>query len=258
MEIVVLLKQVPATESFISIAENGTAIRTEDLKWVINPYDELAVEEALKIRQASGGKVTVLSLGPEKTVEAIRTALAMGADTAIRIDPGDLVLDGLGTARILAETLKHTAHDLIICGHRAVDDDNFQVGPAVAEFLNLPHISMVIQEEIEDDTIRCTTTVEGGTMELKAPLPALITTQRGLNEPRYASLPGIMKAKKKPIDTRTIADLGLDPAALTPKVSVAAMHLPADRKGGQIIEGESIEAKVAELVRLLHSEAKVV
>ena len=258
MEIVVLLKQVPATESFISIAENGTAIRTEDLKWVINPYDELAVEEALKIRQSSGGKVTVLSLGPEKAIESIRTALAMGADTAIRIDPGDHLLDGLSTARVLAEVIKQTPHDLIICGHRAVDDDNFQVGPAVAEFLNLPHIPMVIKQEIENGTICCTTTVEGGTMELKAPLPALITTQRGLNEPRYASLPGIMKAKKKPVDTRNIADIGLDPAALAPKVEIAAMHLPAERKGGQIIEGADIETKVAELVRLLHEEAKVV
>ncbi|MGD9209674.1 MAG: electron transfer flavoprotein subunit beta/FixA family protein [Desulfobacteraceae bacterium] len=257
MEIVVLLKQVPATESFISIAENGTTINSEDLKWVINPYDELAVEEALKIRQASGGKVTVVSLGPEKTVEAIRTALAMGADTGIRIDTGDLTPDGLNTARILAGALKDISHDLIICGHRAVDDDNFQVGPAVAEFLNLPHISMVVREEIEGNTIRCVTTVEGGTVELEAPLPALITTQRGLNEPRYASLPGIMKAKKKKIDTRTLEDIGIDMDALTPKINIAALQVPEDRKGGKIIEGETIEAKVAELVRLLRDETKV-
>lgn len=257
MEIVVLLKQVPATESFIAIAPDGASIRTEDLKWVINPYDELAVEEALKIRQSSGGKITVLCLGPEKAVEAIRTALAMGADTGIRIDPGDLPLDGLNSARILAAALKDIPHDLIICGHRAVDDDNHQVGPAVAEFLNLPQISMVIKEEISDNTIRCTTTVEGGTMELEAPLPALITTQRGLNEPRYASLPGIMKAKKKPIDTRSISDLGIESAALSAMVTVKGMQAPVDRQGGKIIQGDSLQAKVTELVRLLRDEAKV-
>ncbi len=258
MEIAVLLKQVPATESFISIASDGNGIRTDDLKWVINPYDELAVEEALQIRQSSGGKVTVISLGPEKAVEAIRTALAMGADTGIRIDPGDMKLDGLNTARILAEVLKGISPDLVICGHRAVDDDNYQVGPAVAEFLNLPHISMVTKEEISDGKIRCTATVEGGTMDLEAPLPALITTQRGLNQPRYASLPGIMKAKKKPIDTRSVADLGIGEEALAPKVAIAAMKTPEERKGGKIIDGDSVDGKVAELVRLLHEEAKVI
>jgi len=257
VEIIVLLKQVPATESFISIAENGVAIDTKDLKWVINPYDELAVEEALRIRQAVGGKVTIVSLGPAKAVEAIRTALAMGADIGVRIDPGDLVLDGLGSARILAAALKDISYDLIICGHRAVDDDNHQVGTAVAEFLGIPHISMVIKEEIKENIICCTATIDGGTMELEAPLPALITTQRGLNEPRYASLPGIMKAKRKTINTRNVADLNIDSQEFTPKVTILALKPPMERKSSQIIEGESIEAKVAELIRLLRDDAKV-
>jgi electron transfer flavoprotein beta subunit len=257
VEIIVLLKQVPATESFISIAEGGVAIDTKDLKWVINPYDELAVEEALRIRQAVGGKVTIVSLGPAKAVETIRTALAMGADTGLRIDPGDLLLDGLGSARILAEVLKDISYDLIICGHRAVDDDNHQVGPAVAEFLGIPHISMVIKEEIKENIIRCTATTEGGTMELEVPLPALITTQRGLNEPRYASLPGIMKAKRKAIDNRSVTDLDMDHQALTPKVTISALKPPMERKNNQIITGESVEAKVAELIRRLRNDAKV-
>lgn len=258
MEIVVLLKQVPATESFISILPDGAGIAVKDLKWVINPYDELAVEEALKIRAAVGGKVIIVSLGPEKAVEAIRTALAMGADTGVRIDPGSSDLDGLGTARVLAAALKNIPHDLIICGHRAVDDDNFQVGPAVAEFLGLPHISMVIKTEIKDNAIRCIATIEGGTVELEAPLPALITTQRGLNEPRYASLPGIMKAKKKPIETRAVDTLGISSEDLAPKVAVVAMQPPQERKGGKIIQGDSAQAKVTELVRLLRDEARVV
>jgi electron transfer flavoprotein beta subunit len=257
MEIIVLLKQVPATESLISIAADGATIEMKDLKWVINPYDELAVEEALRIRQEIGGKVTIVSLGPDHAVEAIRTALAMGADAGLRIDAGDLALDGLATARVLSATLKDIPHDLIICGHRAVDDDNHQVGAAVAEFLDIPHISMVIKAGIKDDTIRCTTTIDGGTMELEAPLPALITTQRGLNEPRYASLPGIMKAKKKPIDTRTLADLKIEVQTLSSKITISALKPPSERKGGQVIAGETIEAKVTELIRLLREDAKV-
>jgi len=211
VEIVVLLKQVPATESLIGIADDGVSIKTDDIKWVINPYDEFAVEEALKIKEAHGGSVTIISVGAEKATEAIRTALAMGADKGILInDPAAASCDGLNTARILAAVLKETPFDLIIAGQRAVDDDNFQVGPATAEFLGIPNISMVIKQDIIDSKIRCHATIDGGTVTLEAQLPALFTTQRGLNEPRYASLPGIMKAKKKPIDIKTIADIGLD------------------------------------------------
>ncbi len=181
MEIVVLLKQVPATESLIGIADDGISIKTDDIKWVINPYDEFAVEEALKIKEAHGGSVTIISVGPEKTTEAIRTALAMGADKGILInDPAAAGCDGLSTARILAAVLKETPFDLIIAGQRAVDDDNFQVGPATAEFLSIPNISMVIKQDIIDSKIRCHATIDGGTVILEAPLPALFTTQRGL------------------------------------------------------------------------------
>lgn len=255
MEIAVLLKQVPATESLIEIAEGGRAIKTDGINWVMNPYDELAVEEALQIRAAAGGTVTVFSLGPEKAIETLRTALAMGADTAVRIDPEGTVLDGLATARVLAGELKKASFDLIVAGHRAVDDDNFQVGPAVAEFMDVPHVSMVIHQELLDGRIRCTRTIEGGTLVVEAPLPALITTQRGLNEPRYASLPGIMKAKKKPIDTRRLSETGTDPGA--PMVKTLAMRLPPQRKGGRIIDGESPAAKAAALVKALREEAKV-
>jgi electron transfer flavoprotein beta subunit len=257
MEIVVLLKQVPATESYISIAPDNVSIKTDDLKWVINPYDELAVEEALRLREAHGGQVTIVCMGPEKAVEAIRTALAMGADRGLRIDPGSIRPDGLGTARILAAALKTVPFDLIVGGHRAVDDDNYQVGPAVAEFLGIPHLSMVIEQKVEGGQIRCRCSVDGGTVELQAPLPALITTQRGLNEPRYASLPGIMKAKKKPLDTRSLADLGLGEEDLQSRLKIVALKPPAERKAGRIISGESMGAKVAELVQALREEAKV-
>jgi electron transfer flavoprotein beta subunit len=260
VEIVVLLKQVPATESFISIAPDGRSIKTDDLKWVINPYDEFAVEEALRIREAQGGSVTILSVGADKTVEAIRTALAMGADRAVLIkDPLADACDGLGLARILAAALKQMPHDLIIAGQRAVDDDNFLVGPAVAEFLAIPNISLVIKEEISDGRIRCHCSVEGGTVVLEAPLPALITTQRGLNEPRYASLPGIMKAKKKPLEIKTLADFGLTAESLgDPAVRIASLSVPPSRKGGRIIQGATAQEKAAALVKALREEAKVI
>jgi electron transfer flavoprotein beta subunit len=147
---------------------------------------------------------------------------------------------------------------LIIAGMRAVDDDNYQVGPAVAEYLGIPHISMVIKEEILDGKIKCHRTVEGGTFVVEASLPALFTTQRGLNEPRYASLPGIMKAKKKPLDMKTLADIGLNIDDLgKPRTSIVKMSFPTERAGGKLIEGENAKSKAASLVKALMEEARV-
>jgi electron transfer flavoprotein beta subunit len=259
VEIVVLLKQVPATESLIGIAGDGISIKTDDIKWVINPYDEFAVEEALRIKEAHGGSVSILSVGSERTVEAIRTALAMGADKGILINaPDGIVYDGLTTAKILSAALKETPFDVIIAGQRAVDDDNFQVGPATAEFLGIPHISMVIKQEIADGSMTCHRTVEGGTVVLQTPLPALFTTQRGINEPRYASLPGIMKAKKKPIDMKNISDIGLDPDTIgKPLTKIVSLKTPAERKRGIMIDGETAQEKAAKIVKILHEEVKV-
>ncbi len=261
MEIVVLVKQVPDTESLIQIAGDGVSIKTEDLKWVMNPYDEFAVEEALRIREAQGGTVTILSMGPAKTVETIRTALAMGADKGIHInDPAAEGSDPLATAKILAAALKDIPFDLIIAGMRAVDGDNYQVAPAVAEFLGIPQITQVIKEEISEDTIRCHQVVEGGTAVIEAKLPVLFTAQRGLNEPRYASLPGIMKAKKKPLDVKTLADLGVDAGtagAANRKVKIKALNPPPARKAITMIPGDDPAAQAAELVKKLHEEAKI-
>lgn len=259
MEIIVLLKRVPATESMIGIADDGKSIKTDDLKWVVNPYDEFAVEEALRIKQTHGGTVTVLSMGTDKSVESIRTALAMGADKGILInDPATVTCDSLGTARALAAAIKTLPYDLIIAGMRAVDEDNYQIGPAVAEYLGIPHISMVIKEEISDGKIKCHRTVEGGTFVVEASLPALFTTQRGLNEPRYASLPGIMKAKKKPLEIKTLKDIGLNTEdVVKPRTSIVGMTFPPQRAGGKIIEGENAGAKAASLVKILMEETGV-
>ncbi len=260
MDIIVLLKQVPATESIIQIAGDGRSVRTDDVNWVINPYDEFAVEEALRIREKQGGTVTIVSAGTPKASESIRTALAMGADRGVLVtDPGVYSCDGLGTAKILSTAIKTISFDLVIAGQRAVDDENFLVGAAVAEFLDIPFVSLVTKQEIADGKIQCHRSIEGGTSVIEAPLPVLFTTQRGLNEPRYASLPGVMKAKKKPIDTKTLADLGInDPAVLKPLSRVIAMRPPEKRKAGKLIDGPTPGAKAAELVRLLHEEAKII
>lgn len=262
MEIVVLVKQVPDTESMISIADDGVSIKKQDIKWIMNPYDELAVEEALQIRDAQGGTVTILSMGPQKTIEAIRTALAMGADQGVHInDPEAEGSDALATAKILSAALKTMPHDLIIAGHRAVDEDNYQVASAVAEYLGIPQISMVVKAELGDGKIKCHRTLEGGAVVIEASLPAMITTQRGLNEPRYASLPGIMKAKKKPVDEKTVADLGVDSAAVgaaNRKVKIKALNFPPERQAVLMIEGETSADIAAQLVKVLHEETKII
>jgi len=262
VDIVVLLKQVPDTETLIQIADDKASIRTEDVKWIINPYDEFAVEEALRIKEKNGGKVTILTMGPARAVESIRTALAMGADEGVLIDdPATEGSDALGTARVLVAVLKETGFDLIIAGQRALDNDGYQVPAAVAELLGIGQVSMVVKEEIADGKIRCESTVEGGTVVIEAGLPALFTTQKGINEPRYASLPGIMKAKKRPLAKKNLADLGVDPSEVgeaQAKCRVKNLFFPPERSPGKIIEGETVEAKTAELVRLLREEAKVI
>lgn len=263
VEIVVLLKQVPDTETSLQIGADSASIKTEDVKWIMNPYDELAVEEALRIKESQGGgKVTILTAGQERAVESIRTALAMGADEGILVnDPALNGADGLNIAKVLTAALGNVPFDLIIAGMRAVDDDGYFVASAVAEFLKIPQISMVVKQQISDGKIRCERTVEGGTVVVEAPLPALFTTQRGINEPRYASLPGIMKAKKKPLAKKNLADLGVATDTVGPnqrKCVIEKLSFPPERKPGKIIEGETAEAKAVELVRLLREEAKVI
>lgn len=260
MEIVVLLKQVPATDALIEVADDNQSIKTDSVSWVISPYDEFAVEEALKIKEDLGGNVTILTVGPIKAQEAIRTALAMGADQGVLIDdPAAYTADGLGTAKILAAALKEIPHDLVIAGQRAVDDEGYQVAAAVAELAGIPCVNLVIEQKITDGEICCTRTVEGGTVTIKAPLPMLFTTQRGLNEPRYASLPGVMKAKKKPLVVKTLADIQFDADTLNgPTVETIQMAPPPARAAGRIMDGETAAQKAAELVQVLREEAKVI
>ena len=264
MNILVCLKQVPDTESQIKIAPDGMSIATENIKWIINPYDEYAVEEALRLREKFGGEVTIIGVGPKRVTESIRTALAMGADKGILVDdPAITGSDSLGIARILAAVIKDLDYDIILCGKQGVDDDYGIVGSILAELLGIPQISVVLKVEVSEDasTVKAHREVEGGTLVIETPLPALITAQKGLNEPRYASLPGIMKAKKKPLDVKTIADLGLDASQVGEagtKIKIMQITPPEEREAGKIVEGETPQEMAINLVRLLHEEAKII
>lgn len=257
MEIVACLKQVPDTETQIKVAGDNKSIETSDIKWVMNPYCEFAVEEGLRLREKFGGTVTVVSVGPARTVEALRTALAMGADKAVHVETDGAELGAYVTAQLLAAAIKELPHDVVLCGQRAVDRDQAQVGQALAELLDLPHVALAVKLEVAEDGSKALATqpVEGQNVVYESSLPMLITAQKGLNEPRYASLPGIMKAKKKPLDKKDPGSLGV---ALDSKVDVLQLTPPPQRAAGKIIDGETVADKVATLVRLLREEAKVV
>jgi len=263
VNIIVCLKQVPDTESQIKVAADGKSIVTDDIKWVMNPYDEFGVEEALLLREKFGGEVTVVGLGPKRVTESIRTALAMGADKGILIC--DDALDGsdsIANAKALAAAIKDLEYDLIFTGQRGVDDDLGLVGISLAELLGIPNLSLIVKVDVSEDgkTVKVNRPVEGETLVIESSLPALITAQKGLNEPRYASLPGIMKAKKKPLEEKTVADLGLDPSGFGPdarKLKILELTPPPKRAAGKIIEGETPQEKAAALAKLLHEEAKV-
>ncbi len=262
MDLIVCLKQVPDTETQVKVGADGKSIDESEIKWVMNPYDEFGVEEALKIKEALGGEVTVVSVGPARATEALRTALAMGADKAVLVDDeGALGGDSYATAKVLAAVIKDLPHDLIFTGQRAVDDDRGQVAAILADMLGIAALTVVTKVDVGDGEVTVERPIEGAKVILKAKLPAVISAQKGLNEPRYASLPGIMKAKKKPLETKTLADLGLDPAevgAAGSLVEVISMTPPPARAEGKVVEGETPQDKAAALAELLRNEAKVV
>lgn len=261
MNVVVLIKRVPDTETRIQIKDKQ--VNTEGIAWVISPYDEYAIEEALRLIEKHSGKVTLVCLGPEDAKEVIRKGLALGADDAIHLnDPAFLNGDASTTARVLAAALRKMEYDLVLAGKQAVDEDNAQVGIRVAELLDLPHVNAVIKLELSDDkkSARCTREVDGDRDIMETSLPAIITAQQGLNEPRYPSLKGIMGAKKKPITDWKASNLGLDPATVGSqgaKLETRQVEPPPARPPGKIIPGDTaIAAK--ELARLLREEAKVI
>jgi electron transfer flavoprotein beta subunit len=256
VNIIACVKQVPDTESQIKVKPDGSGIDETGIKWVMNPYDEFGVEEALKLKEKFGGEVTIVSVGPARAIETIRTALAMGGDKAIHIsDPAVEGADAYTTASLLAAAIKAVPYDIIFCGQRAIDDDSGQVGAILAELLDIPQVTLVTKLDVDGNSVKAIRPIEGAQLLIESSLPVVITAQKGLNEPRYASLPGIMKAKKKPVDVKDAASLGV---TVSVKARVEKMVPPPARPPGKIIGGEDPAAKAKELARLLREEAKVI
>ena len=250
MKIAVCIKRVPDTETRIKIAAGGKALDEAGVKYVLNPYDEYAVEEALRRKeQAGAGEVVIVCLGPAAAQETIRTALAMGADRGVLLQADGIPADCFAVAVALAAELRAGGYDLILFGKMTVDDHNQQVGPMVAELLDLPCVTSVVHLDLSTGTGVAEREIEGGIEVVEFPLPAVLTVDKGLNEPRFPALKGIMAAKKKPLETRAVT-LGAG------GVEVVAMTTPAERAAGKIV-GEGAAA-VPELVRLLREEAKVI
>lgn len=262
VNVVVCLKQVPDTELSLSIAQAGQDIDRGDLNYVINPYDEYAIEEALRIKEKSGGEVILVAVGPDRYEEALRGGLAMGADRAIHVkDDAVEGSDPLVIAYVLSKVIEALEYGLILCGKQAIEDDSAQVGPALAEYLNLPQVTVVTKLEIDSDSEKAVAhrEVERGIEVVETSLPAVVTAQKGLNEPRYASLRGMMKAKKMPVEVKTIADLGIssdEVGEAGSKTHLVELMYPPKRSAGRILEGELAEV-VKELIRCLREEAKV-
>ena len=257
MKIVVLVKQVPDTATQVKVSQNPKAIDTAGITWIVSPYDEFAVEEALRIKEKRGQvDVVAVSLGPDRVKEALRSCLAMGADRAIHLnDPAWAEADTLAAARALAAVIKQEAPDLVLTGRQAIDDDMGAVPAQVAELLGWPSAYWIMEEAISADgkSIKIGRQVEGGLEVFEAPLPAVLSAQKGLNEPRYPTLKGIMGAKKKEIKDVKASDIGI--AAEPPQLAVMNLEALPPRPPGRVIPGD-VATAVKELVRSLREEAK--
>jgi electron transfer flavoprotein beta subunit len=253
MKIVVLVKQVPDTETNIKVGDK--TINEAGVKWIISPYDEFAIEEGIRIREKSGGEVIAVSVGPDRVIEALRTAYAMGVDRAVQIKVDDYnTFDSAYTSEILANFAKAEGADLVIGGRQSIDSDSSQVAIQIAERMSVAHIAMALKLEVSGTTIKATKEIDGGTANVETSTPAVITAQKGLNEPRYPSLKGIMTAKKKPIETKTPADLGVTSGS----IEVVSLEPPPPRIAGRKLEAGDAAGFASQLVKALREEAKVI
>lgn len=256
MNIFVIMKRTFDTEEKIAI-KNGK-VSEDGATFIINPYDEYAIEEALKLREEHGGEVTVVTIGEEEAEKELRTALAMGADKAVRIDDED-VEDGdqFSTSTLLAAYLKDKEVDIVLAGNVSVDGGTGQVGPRLAEELGISAITLITKLTVDGNKATIERDLEGDLEIVEVSLPLLVTCQQGLNEPRYPSLPGIMKAKKKPLETVELDDLDLEEDDVQGKLNSVSIFLPPAKEAGKVLKGE-IAQQVTELISLLRTEAKVI
>ena len=256
MKIFVLLKRTFDTEEKMIVS--GNEIDDSSAEFIMNPYDEYEVEEAIVLREKHGGEITVVTVGDEEAEKEIRTALAMGADQAVLIENGEIEeCDSHTTALLIASYLKSQEYDLIIGGNFSIDNGSGQVGPRIAEHLGIPQVTTITKIEVTDRQAVVTRDADGDEEIIEVSLPLLVTAQQGLNEPRYPSLPGIMKAKKKTIETIDVDDLELDEEELEAKSSVLEVFLPSPKESGVMIEGEPTE-QVNQLISYLHTTKKVI
>ncbi|MBU8878010.1 electron transfer flavoprotein subunit beta/FixA family protein [Bacillus sp. FJAT-29790] len=255
MKILVLLKQTFDTEEKISL-QNGK-VSEQGVEFIINPYDEYAVEEAMKLKEKLGAEVTVLTVGPSRTESALRTALAMGADKAIQIEQDGSEADEYVISNMIAAAIKNQAFDLILGGNTAVDSGAGQIAIRVAEILGIPHVATITKLSFNGRKATVERDVEGDLETIEVELPFLATAQQGLNEPRYPSLPGIMKAKKKQIERLIPDELGISKEELCARTEVLDQYLPSKKQAGQILTGE-MSNQVSELFQLLRTNAKVI
>ena len=255
MKILVCLKQTFDTEEEI-VLTNGQ-LNESGIKYVINPYDEYALEEAVAIKEKMGGEVTAVTVGPARAEEALRTALAVGADRAMIIDDASIFGDEYTISKVLAAVAKMETYDVILAGHMSVDDGAAQIGPRLAEELAIPHISTITKLTVEEGKVIAEKDVEGDVETIEVAMPVLLTAQQGLNIPRYPTLPGIMRAKKKTIERLTIEDLTINEDAIDSKTEVLSQYVPPQKNPGKVLKGE-LAQQTAQLVDLLRNEAKVV
>jgi electron transfer flavoprotein beta subunit len=253
----VCIAQVPDTETRIKVSGDGRHIDETGIKYIVSPYDEYALEEAIRLKEKQGGDVTVLAFGPDRVQQALRESLARGATKALHVKGESADADSLGIAKVLAAAIKTIPHDLVFFGKQGVGTDNSLVGPMVAEILGYPQINVVTHLEVADGKIVAHREIEGAEEVIEASTPAVITAQKGMNEPRYASLKGIMAAKKVAIDSKSIADLGLsDSDIINQRVTLVSLELPAEKSGGRKIDGADAAAAAKEIVRYMKEEAK--
>jgi electron transfer flavoprotein beta subunit len=253
MNSLVCVAYVPDTETRIKVGAGGTSIDETDVKWIVSPYDEYALEEAIKTKEAKGGSVTVLTLGPERAKTGLRECLARGADEGVWIDAKDAgEIDALTVAREITAVIKEGSYDLVWFGQKGVGGDESLVGPMVAELAGFPQIGNIVKFEIGDRKILCDREIEGGHEHVESPTPCVVTAQKGLNEPRYASLKGIMAAKKKPIQDRALSG----PPSATCRTR--KLELPPPPRPCHFVDSSDPAAGAREIARLLREEAKVI
>lgn len=247
MNILVGISRVPDTATKVVVGDDGKSIATQGVKFILNPYDEYAIEEGLQLREKHGGTVTAVTVADDGGKEILRTALAMGVDKAVLVK-NDAVADSFGVAANIAEVVREVQPDIVILGRQSIDFDSFQMGPMVAELMDWPCVTVVSKLEITDGSLSADRDVEGGKETVSANLPCVISAQKGLNDPRYPKLPDIMKAKRKPIEERNAT-------AVVSRVTITGMEPPPAKGKGTILSDS--EADIRELVRLLQEEAKV-